>query len=368
MKDLQTRCWAEISFDAIENNYRELRRRLPAGCRFLGVVKADAYGQGAVPVARLLEQLGAEYLAVACIEEAAELRKAGIKAPVLILGYTDPKYTESLIEYDLTQTVPSLEAARLYASAAGTRRLKVHLKADTGMGRIGFMALAEPEKARREMLEAMALPALDIEGIFTHFAVSDVPDKEYTEMQFDCFAALYRDLEDMSGKKFTIKHCANSGAVINYPEMSLDMVRPGIALYGAYHGETGISLKQSMSLKTRICQIREMQAGLSVSYGKTWTSQKKCRVAVLSIGYADGLMRCFSNRMSVLINGELAPIIGTICMDMAMADVTDVKCSVGDEVLIFGEKLSLARQAELAGTISYELMTMVSKRVPRLYI
>ena len=364
------RCWAEISLDGIEYNYRSMRAKLPEGCRFLGVVKADSYGHGAVRVAQRLESAGADYLAVAFLTEAVQLREAGIKLPILILGRTSAEYTCELIEYGITQAVPDLDTARAYSAAAVKlgRSLKCHLKIDSGMGRLGFSAV----RAAQEAAAALSLAGLDFEGAFTHFAVSDMGDEAYTRMQFERFTAAVSEAERISGKILKIKHCTNSGAMIKYPWTYSDMVRPGILLYGYYPcpDRGDVDVRPCMTLKTRVAQIKDMRAGESVSYGRNWTAPRDSRVAVLTVGYADGLPRCVSGKAKVRIGGAIVPLVGNICMDMVMADVTDAPdVKVGDEVTVFGGDFegSLDVLADLAGTITYELLCAVAARVPRIY-
>ena len=376
MNELQKRTWVEISLENVAHNCRVMREKLPAGCRFLGVVKADGYGHGAVPVARRLAEAGAEYLAVACIDEAAELRRAGIRLPILILGVTPPELALRLAELELTQAVGDLETARRMSELlAGTgKTLKIHVKLDTGMGRLGFPA--ESDSVLQEMAALLRLPGLYAEGIFTHLAVSDEPDGEaYTWLQFQRFIRTAESLEKITGCRFAIKHCANSGAMINYREFCLDMVRPGIATYGMYPGpdKGGLELRPAMQLRSRIAAITEHAAGDTISYGRTFTAMAPMRIAVLPIGYADGLHRVLSNRMEVLIHGQRARQIGRICMDMCMVDITHIPtCTVGDVATIFGRDgdafIPVEEQAEKAGTISYELVCAVSRRVPRIYV
>lgn len=371
MDPRKKRCWAEIDLDALTHNVEELRRPLPAGCRFLGVVKANAYGHGAVTVAKRLEELGAGYLAVACLDEGVELREAGVRLPILILGYTDPVYTPELLAMGLTQAVTGIEAAEAYAAAAREQggRLRCHLKLDSGMGRVGFRLPEEFSLAEK----ALALPELDFEGVFTHFAVSDVPGGEaYTEAQHSRFIEAVEKLEAKRGGKFALIHCANSGAVINYQEYVHDMVRPGIMLYGCYPDKDrgGFDLRPVMSLKTRVVQLKDMPAGESVSYGRLWKAESPRKIAVLSVGYADGLPRLLSGRLHFFIRGQKVPQVGRVCMDMCMADVTELpEVRVGDEVLIFGRgcggEIPVEALAEPLGTISYELLCGVSPRVPR---
>ena len=371
------RTWAEIDLSAIEENVRAMTAKLPDGCRFLGVVKADAYGHGAVPVAMRLEVCGCGYLAVACIDEAVELRKAGIKLPILILGMTAADCAKALVDLDVTQTVGDLATAKAYSKALdGTgKKLKVHIKLETGMGRLGFdVKNGDVSNA----VEAVQLPGLLPEGVFTHFAVSDEPAREdcdaYTRKQFRAFLDAVSEIERRADMKFAIRHCTNSGAMINYPETYLDMVRPGIALYGLYPAKehSGIALRPAMSLRSRIAAVTEHEAGDSIGYGCTFTAQRASRFAVVPIGYADGLHRVLSNRIEVLLHGKRCPQVGRICMDMCMVDVTDVPdVRAGDIATIFGadgrERISVDELAEKAGTISYELLCAVSPRVPRVY-
>ena len=369
---MQERTWAEICLDNIEFNYRSMRAHLKEGVGFLGVVKANAYGHGAVRVAERLEKLGCDYLAVATYEEAMELRYSNIETPILILGYTNPKYTKDLIRHNVTQSVGDMEAARAMSKLAVEtgKTLRVHLKTDSGMGRLG-MICHDGEDPTDKYLEIMDMPGFDVEGIFTHFAVSEVLGDEYTFTQFRDFMTLADKLEKGSGRKFRLRHCANSGAMVNYRDMQLDMVRPGIMLYGVYPGtETGgIELKPAMELKSRIVSVKDMDAGYSVSYNRTYTTPEKRRIAVMPIGYADGLHRVLSNKLRVSVNGVVVPQVGNICMDMCMLDVTDVPdVKVGDVVTIFGKDMPVEDVAVKAGSIPYEMFCALSPRIPRIYV
>lgn len=372
MDTVQKRTWAEIDLGNLEENYRALRKLTGEGCRFLGVVKANAYGHGAIPVARRLEELGAEYLAVACLDEAVELRQAGLSGPILILGVTPPELGEELIHWDLTQSVGDLGTAEALSELAVQKgkRLKVHVKADTGMSRLGFLCTGQAgERAGEEIVRLCRLPGLEPEGIFTHFANAD-GDETFTMLQFQRFMALLKQLEER-GIVFQIRHCAASAAVLNYPCTHLDMIRPGIALYGHYPAkgmERLCPLKPVMSLKTRIYAVRELPAGSKVSYGCTRTLERESKVAVLPVGYADGLPRLVSDQLQVSIRGRKVPLLGRVCMDMCMADVTSLpEAAVGDIVAIYGDGCPAEPAAELAGTISYELLCRVAPRVPRVY-
>lgn len=370
--DTQTsRTWAEISLENIKHNVREIKRVLPEGTRFLGVVKADAYGHGAVEAARAILEAGGEYLAVACIDEADKLRRAGITAPILILGITPPVFAPELVRLGVTQSVPSLDYARALAESAGGG-LKCHMKLDSGMGRIGFCC---KNGASADMLCALELPGLDFEGVFTHFAVSDCPEEDFTAEQFRRFIGTVEELEKKSGRRFAIRHCANSGAVINFREYALDMVRPGLMTYGMYPAaETGgVELRPAMSLKSRVYAINEFEEGDTVSYGRTYTAPGRVRLAVIPIGYADGLSRSLSGRLEVLIRGQRCRQVGRICMDMCMVDISGLdQCREGDIVTVIGcdgdEHISAEELAEKQGTINYEVTCDVAPRVPRVYI
>ena len=366
------RTWAEIDLDRIAHNYHILRQRA-GGARFLGVVKANAYGCGAIQVARKLESLGADYLAVACFDEARELREAGIALPLLILGYTPPAVTDQLLELNITQAVSSTAAAAAYSAEAVRcgKTLKIHVKIDTGMTRLGFQVRGD---AFRQGVDAAAqicsLPGLEAEGIFTHMAVSDEPNADceaYTREQFDLFMQTIEALAQQ-GHTFAIRHCTNSGASAYYPEMALDMVRPGIALYGAGDFAPEVGLLPVMRLKTTVYDTRICPADTTISYGRTYRTGAVTRTGVMPIGYADGLFRCLSNRMSMVTEHGSAPQIGRICMDMCMIDLTELEnVQVGDTVEIFGDRQSVNELAALAGTIPYELMCAVSRRIPRFY-
>ncbi|NCB62670.1 MAG: alanine racemase [Clostridia bacterium] len=373
MSDNQMRTWAEIDLGRLQHNYLALRELTPQGCKFVGVVKADAYGHGALPVAKSLEELGADYLAVACLAEAEELRRGGIKAPILILGNTSPEYTRDLIDLDATQGVGDMETAKALSVAAvrAGKPLKIHVKADTGMSRLGFLSDEEHlSEAAVQIAALCALPGLSTEGIFSHFSDAD-GSEEYTMRQFTRFLDLIAALEKR-GVTFQIRHCAASAAVLNYPCTHLDMVRPGIALYGHFPApdmEHLCPLLPVMSLKTRVAAVRDLPAGSAVSYGRTHILTRFSRLAVLSVGYADGFSRLLSDRVQVVIRGQTAPLVGRVCMDLCMADVTDIPgVEKGDIVTLYGDENPVESAAELAGTIPYELLCAVSKRVPRIYI
>ena len=370
MERQKTRTWAEISLSNLEHNVNQMRSQLPGGCRYLGVVKANAYGHGAVPVARKLQEIGVEYLAVASFDEAAELREAGITSQIIILGPSPAWLAKDIAALgNVVQAVGSPEQAKALSEEIGDGTLPVHLKLDTGMSRTGFSV--HMEQGMQDAEAAMELKGLDVQGVFTHFAVSDEPAEAFTHQQFERFMKAVEHLERVRGERFPIRHCTNSGAMVNFPEMYLDMVRPGLAQYGLYPaGEHGaLELKPVMKLMTRVASITDHVEGDTVSYGRTYTCDGPRRFAVLPIGYADGLRRSLSGQLEVLIDGEKAPQRGRICMDMCMVDITHLPhVKVGDKVEIFGGLQSADALAAMAGTISYELLCAVSPRVPRVYI
>lgn len=373
-KDTRKRTWAEIHLENIRYNYRAIRKLLPKDCKFLGVVKADAYGHGALPVSKLLQEEGADYLAVSCLDEALELREAGIDIPILILGHTPCKYTKSLIEHDITQTVTCLAKAQMYseeASAIG-RELSIHIALDTGMSRLGFLCAGNREDQGVEHIaDSCKLPGLRPEGIFTHFAVSDEEGEEnraYTKAQFELFMHIIERLKDEHGITFELKHCANTGAAVNYPEYALDMVRPGLLLYGYGDEAKRFGLRTCMTLISTITTIKHYEPGTDVSYGRHFTTQRRTRMGVLAIGYADGMPRAASGKCDFFVHDTFVPQVGNVCMDMCMVDLTDApEARIGNEIEIFGEHASVCDLAAAAGTISYELLCGVSKRVPRVY-
>ena len=368
------RTWAEIDLDALAHNYEQARKRIGPNVKYLGVVKADAYGHGALQVAKKLEKLGADYLAVSILDEARELRRGGVGAPILILGHTPPEMVPQLIEYGITQAVSARAKAEEYSAAAAESggTLKVHIKVDTGMSRLGFLVRDGHFDGGVEAIAASCeLPNLEAEGIFTHFAASDAddaPSEEYTRRQFQVFQNVI-DALAAKGRTFAIRHCANSGALARYPEMYLDMVRPGIALYGVGDDAERLGLRPVMRLKSSVSTIKVFDPDTDISYGRTFHTTEKTRVGVLPIGYADGFFRGLSNRVSVITAQGPAPVRGRICMDMCMVDLSGLPdVHVGDTVEIFGEGQRVDRLAAMLDTIPYELTCAVSKRVPRLYL
>jgi alanine racemase len=372
MNDLQKRTWAEIHMDRLEKNYRALRAAAPES-KFVGLVKANAYGHGAVPVAKKLQELGADYLAVACLDEAVELREAGVTAPVLILGNTPVEYTNTLLDYNITQNIYDPALAEEFSARAVEqgKKLLCHLKVDTGMSRLGILCDEANADAGIDKLEAMAhLPGLNCEGIFMHFADAD-SCPEYSKMQIRRFHKVLRELK-ARGVSFAIRHCCAGAATLNYPEAHLDMVRPGILLYGQYPDPSTlgkIDISPVMELKSHIISLRQLPKGTCISYGRTYTLERDSLVAAIPVGYADGLHRLLSNNMEMLVRGQKVRQIGRICMDMCMLDVTDVPdVAMGDVVTVFGDGTPLQTLADTMGTITYELMCAVAPRVPRVYL
>jgi len=375
MESTLKRTWAEIDLDALACNYDALRRRIGEHVKFLGVVKADAYGHGAVEVSRVLQEKGADYLAVSSIDEAMELRQGGITMPILILGHTPKEQVGKLIENRITQAVTceakALEYSAEASSLGGT--LKIHIKVDSGMSRLGYLCDGEHFLTGVEgIAHACTLPGLDPEGIFTHFAVSDEPGedhREYTLEQFALFRKVTEAVEQKLGRVFAIHHCANTGAVARYPETYMDMVRPGLLLYGCGEFAEGLGLKPVMTLKTTVSTIKTYAPGTDISYGRIYTTEHTTRMGVVPYGYADGFFRVLSNRCCLSTVDGPVPQRGKICMDMSMIDLTDAPhVQVGDEVEIFGGHNSVNTLAQLAGTIPYELTCAVSRRVPRVYL
>jgi len=365
---------AEIYLDNIVHNLSEVKRWVGKKVKIMGVVKANAYGHGACQVAKVLIENGVSYLAVATIEEALELRECGINIPILVFGYTPLPQAKELIVHNITQTVFDINYVKDLERIALNvgKKAKVHVKVDTGMGRIGYTDLNVAEKEIEKMME---MEGVEVEGIFSHFATSDEKDKTYAEQQFDMFKKL---LESLKQKEINIplKHIANSGAIIDLKYTYLDMVRPGIVLYGSYPSENverPLDLRQTMGFKTKIVYIKEVPEGTSISYGRTFITKRKSKIATLPVGYADGFNRLLSNNHHVLVKGKYAPVIGRICMDQTMLDVTDIEgVEVGDDVTIFGnqdgEKITAEEIAKKLNTIPYEVYCGISRRVPRIYI
>lgn len=364
--------WAEIDLDCVENNIKEIRKAANSK-EIIGVIKADAYGHGAVDLAPVLLKNGADSFAVAVLSEAVELRRSGISCPIMVLGFTPPNLVDNILRYDIEQTVYSFEFAKeLSAMAVKKNKLaRIHIVLDTGMGRIGFIP---NEESLNEVERISHLPNIIIEGMFTHFSTADEKDKEFTKRQLSIFNKFYDDLKSR-GVKIKKRHTANSAAITDLPESHFEAVRPGIILYGYYPSDNvqkvKINLKRVLTLKTNIVLIKKVPKGYPISYGRRFYTERESTIATLPVGYADGYTRLLFNKGKVIINGKYAKVVGSICMDQCMVDITDIpEARVGDEVILLGEqkvKYDADDMAADIGTISYEILTMISKRVPRVY-
>ena len=374
LQPIQKRTWANIDLDAVEHNYYEVRNRLKGDTKLCCVVKANGYGHGAIQISKIYEHLGADYLAVSNIEEAIQLRHAGINLPVLILGYTDPRCAGELAWNNITQCVFSYDYGKALSDNAIQEKItvKIHVKIDTGMGRIGFQCeKTELEKAVKTCL----LPGLVVEGIFTHFASADEGNggEEYTLNQFKRFSKAISYLEGR-GINFPIRHCANSAGIFDFPETHLDMVRAGIVLYGLQPSDVlrnPGNLEPVLTLRTIIDHIKPIHPGDYISYGREFKASHEMIVATIPVGYADGLWRSnFQNHMVVEVEGKYAPIVGRICMDQCMIDVTGIpEVAVNNKVTVYGTDgiTSIDHIAKVNGTINYEIICALGERVPRVY-
>lgn len=375
MESLRPRVVAEVNLGAIEHNYKQIRQHIPNHTEMMAIVKADGYGHGAKEVANFLQEQGVNRFAVAIVAEGEELRSSGITSPILVLGYTPRADIKALIENDLTQTVFSYEMAKTISDEAGRlgKTVNIHLKVDTGMGRIGF--LSSP-KSIEEILMITRLPHINLEGIFTHFSTADEEDTSYTKEQWSIFEGFLKELSEV-GLELPIIHAANSAAIMCHEYTHLNLVRPGIILYGYYpspylEGKV-LDLEPAMTLKTQVVHVKELPKGQYVGYGRKFYTHQKTKIATIPVGYADGYSRNLGNKGRVLIRGQYAPIIGNICMDQFMVDVTHIKgVSVEDEVVLFGKQqdavIPVEEIAQSLGTINYEIVCMIGKRVPRIYI
>jgi alanine racemase len=365
--------YATVDLDAIEHNVRALAAHTTAR-EIFAVVKSNAYGHGAVQVAETALNSGATRLAVGRVDEAWQLRSGGIHAPILVMCYTVPAEAETIVEQNLMATVISLESAEALSRRAVAlgRTVGVHVKVDTGMGRFGLL----PEGEVLPYLAALErLPNLEIEGIFTHFATADARDKSYAQQQFALFQEILKVVEE-AGHTIPVRHAANSAATLDLPETHLDAVRPGIALYGMYPSEEvsrEVPLKAALTLKSHVGRVRTLPAGSSVSYGRTFIAKGPTTVANIPVGYGDGYHRALSNKGAVLIGGQRAPIVGRVCMDQFVVDVSHIPgVAEGDEVVLIGsqgdERITPEEVAGLAGTINYEVTTGLLQRIPRLFL
>lgn len=375
------RTWAEISLNAIEHNYNVIRNKVADDTKVCCVIKADGYGHGAVELSQIYEKLGADFFAVSNIDEGIEIRKCGSKLPIVILGYTPVSEAKNLAAYNISQAVFSLEYAKELSEKCVEEDCicKMHIKVDSGMSRIGFMCQEFPrdEYSIEEICEACCLPNLEVEGLFTHFCVSDedAEGREFTNKQYENFIHV-RDSLKKRGVDISVVHCSNSGAIEDYPETCCDMVRAGIILYGLAPSSKladRLDLVPAMTLKTVVAFVKEVQKGATISYGRTFTADRKMKIATVPIGYADGFIRQNAKDGYMMVNGKKAKIVGRICMDQTMLDVTDIEdVKTGDEVVVFGTgengEPTADSLAENTGTINYETVCLVGKRVPRIYI
>ncbi len=362
----------EVDLGALAYNYHQLRQLAPPSVKFLAVVKADAYGHGAIPVSKKMEELGTDFLGVATVKEGVELRNGGIKKPILVLSGIYQEDAEEVLDYQLTPMVYRLEIAEALSAAARKKgkKIPVHIKVDTGMGRIGVFFEEAPVFANR----MRRFGNLEIEGVASHFSTADEGNSSFTEEQLKRFS---RTIEEM--KKLDIDppfcHIANSAALVNLPAAYFTLVRPGIMLYGSYPSpslKTKVSLRQVMSWKSRIADLKKVPVGYPISYGRTFVTERPSFIAAIPVGYADGYNRLLSNRGEVLIKGRRAPVVGRVCMDWTMVDVTAIPgVEVGDEVVLMGsqsgQEITPEEMGEWIGTISYEILCSVGKRVQRIY-
>jgi len=362
---------AEIDLHALDHNFKHVML-CANGRQILAVVKARAYGHGTVEVSRRLLTLGADMLGVALVEEGRELREAGIQTPVLIMGAIFPEQAEAVVSLNLTPVVFSLSVAKALSCAAQKKKktISVHVKIDTGMGRIGI----SPEAAPAFIASVQKLGGISVQGLMTHFADADLQDKRFASQQIDRFETLLRTL-DAQGITVPMRHAANSAAVLDCPRAFFTMVRPGLMLYGYNPLErenASRGLRPVLSLVTRIAFIKKVPAGVAISYGRTFTTLRESRIATLPIGYADGYCRSLSNRGEALVRGIRVPVVGRVCMDMCMVDVTDVPSArEGDDAVLIGsqgaEWITADDIAAKIGTIAYEVLCGISSRVPRIY-
>lgn len=369
------RVYAKINLDAVEHNLDAMHQLLQPGTQIMAVIKADGYGHGAVEIAHAIE--GLDYLygfAVATAEEALSLRKYGVRKPILVLGYVFPEHYQMLVNQAVRITVFTQEMAVQLSEAAGRagRDAAVHMKIDTGMSRIGMPVNKESVKM---IAQTASLAHIVVEGIFTHFARADETDKTSAVSQLAQFQEMIRLLEE-AGIKIPYRHCSNSAAVIDLPQANMDIVRAGIAMYGLWPSsevqKSRIALKPALELKSHVAYVKELEAGRSISYGGTYTLQSPAKIATIPVGYADGYPRSLSNKGCVLIHGQKAPIVGRICMDQFMADVTGIpNVETGDTVTLAGTdgpgQITLEELGDLSGRFNYEFACCLGKRIPRVY-
>ena len=371
----EERVLAIVDLDAIASNIKNIRAKVDKNSGIIGIIKADAYGHGSVETAKVLLDNGADWLAVAVVDEGLNLRKNGITAPILLLGYTPELRLNDVINNGFIQTVYSYDTAKKLSDAASAlgKKAVIHIKIDTGMGRIGYRV---NEESADEIVKISKLPNIDVNGMFTHFSTADEADKAYTLEQYNKFVKM-NDMLEKRGLHIPVKHAANSAAIMDFDNMMFNMVRPGIILYGAYPSDEvkkeNLSLSPAMSIKTHVSYVKDVNEGDSISYGRKYTAPSKRRIATIPVGYADGFIRAYSKGGKVLIRGEYAPIVGRICMDQFMVDVTDIDgVEVNDEVVLMGrqgdKEITADFIASVLDTINYEVFCTLSKRVPRQYI
>ncbi|MZQ83717.1 alanine racemase [Paenibacillus sp. 5J-6] len=365
--------WVEISLDALRSNIEGFQKILPAGMKQMAVVKADAYGHGAVEVSKEVLAAGVDYLGVAFFDEALELRNAGITAPILVLGYTPPEGVERARELDVTIAVYSYDVLKELQAQQQKKKLKIHIKLDTGMGRLGLHTEAD---AIPFIEQALTLPNVEVEGLFTHYANADEVDKSYTLEQYRRFERIVSYFTD-KGVKFPYIHAGNSAAAIDLPGLTYSMVRLGISMYGLYPSrdvdQTKIALKPVLSLKTGIVHLKTLPPDSGVSYGTIYHTKGEEQIGTLPIGYADGYSRMLSGKAEVLVRGKRVPVVGRICMDQCMINVSDVKDVQSlDEVVLIGEqdgqRITAEDIADQLDTVNYEVICMISHRVARVYV
>lgn len=366
--------WAEVDLDGIAHNMREVKRLVGEHVQAMAVIKADGYGHGALEISDVLLENGANQFAVATLSEALALRKKHKNVPILVLGYCSPEHYEIAMNQDLMLTIFSLEQAAALSKTAKSiqKNAEIHLKIDTGMSRLGFQVRDE---SVNQIIKISEFEGVEIKGIFTHFAKADERDKFFTHEQMKRFFWILNAL-DARNVAYGLRHVCNSAGIIDLPEYHLDMVRAGIMLYGLYPSQEvckeNVHLKEAMQLKAKIAQVKEVEVGTGVSYGHRFIAGVKTQVATLPIGYADGFTRLLSLKAQVLFKGRFVPVIGTICMDQCMIDVSGMEAERNDEVVLFGKSgdafYSIDDYASLLGTINYEVVCMMGKRIPRVYI
>ena len=372
---MYNRTWAEIDLDAVKYNIKEIRRVADKNAMVMAIVKSDAYGHGVTEISKVLLSNGADRLGVACLDEAIQIRRAEIESPILIIGASQNEDAFDIVKYDITPAVFSKDFAKALSNEAQNQNkiCKIHIKLDTGMTRIGFNTGICDEKICDEIIEISKLPNIEIEGIFSHFSTADEKNTDYTYQQFERFMTVCNML-DSRGLNIPVKHIANSAAIMMYPKMHLDMVRAGIILYGFYPSEDVdkniLKLKKVMTLKSRITRVNNAVENRGVSYGKSYITKGNMKIATVPIGYADGYTRMLSGKAKMIVNNQAVDVIGRICMDQCMIDVTNVNnVNVGDEVTVFGsETVTADYLAKMLSTINYEIVCMVNKRIPRVYL